>query len=168
MDERTGVFRVYRVVDAVPPSICSTPMQRGSTPCTSPATANDSRQLTTSEQVISSRRRSAAIPTTGGSLALLSFDRRDRVAMDFVVDAEVPEVAAVLWEPGLERPASAVLEEDGKPVAECTCSRARRCPAARSSRACSPSRPMESLLTELPVSATRRQTLFSSSLTRPS
>ncbi len=39
--------------------------------------------------------------------------------MDFVVDAEVPEVAADLWEPGLERPASAVLDEDGKPVAEC-------------------------------------------------
>ena len=152
MDERTGVFRVYRVVDAVPH------INLFDTDATRLYTVYQSGYGERQPAVDDLRTGDLVAATLGGdpddseeAWSLLSFERRDRVRMDFAVDADVPDVATDLWEPGLERPASAVLEEDGEPVAECFVQPRAPLPGG----AFVPSVltglvPMESLLTELP------------------
>ncbi|AEM57768.1 hypothetical protein HISP_11105 [Haloarcula hispanica N601] len=152
MDERTGVFRVYRVVEAVPH------INLFDTDATRLYTVYQSGYGERQPAVDGLRTGALVEATLGGdpddsdeAWSLLSFERLDRVAMDFAVDAEVPEVAADLWEPGLERPASAVLEEDGEPVAECFVqSRAPLPGGTFVPSVLTGLVPMESLLTELP------------------
>ena len=152
MDERTGVFRVYRVVEAVPH------INLFDTDATRLYTVYQSGYGERQPAVDDLRTGDLVEATLGGdpndseeAWSLLSFDRRDRVAMDFVVDAEVPEVAADLWEPGLERPASAVLKEDGEPVAECFVQPRAPLPGGTFVPSVLTGLvPMESLLTELP------------------
>jgi hypothetical protein len=152
MDERTGVFRVYRVVEAVPH------INLFDTDATRLYTVYQSGYGERQPEVDDLRTGDLVKATLGGdpddqeeAWSLLSFERLDGVAMDFAVDADVPETAAGLWEPGLEHPASAVLKEDGEPVAECFVQPRAPLPGG----AFVPSvltglLPMESLLTELP------------------
>lgn len=153
MDEHRSVFRVYRVVDAVPHiNLFDTDATRLYTVYQS---GYGERQPAVDDLQTGDRIEA----TLGGdpddaeeAWSLLSFERRDRVAMDFAIDAEVPDVATELWEPGLEQPASTALEEDGEPVAECFVQPRAPLPG----EAFVPSVltglvPMESLLTELPA-----------------
>ena len=152
MDERTGVFRVYRVVDAVPH------INLFDTEATRLYTVYQSGYGERQPAVDDLRTGDLIEATLGGdpddseeAWSLLSFERLDRVAMDFAVDAEVPEVAADLWEPGLERPASAVLEENGEPVAECFVQPRAPLPGGTFVPSVLTGLvPMESLLTDLP------------------
>ncbi|EMA17139.1 MULTISPECIES: hypothetical protein [Haloarcula] len=152
MDERTGVFRVYRVVEAVPH------INLFDTDATRLYTVYQSGYGERQPAVDDLRTGDRVEATLGGdpddsdeAWSLLSFERLDRVAMDFAVDAEVPAVAADLWEPGLERPASAVLEEDGEPVAECFVQPRAPLPGGTFVPSVLTGLvPMESLLTDLP------------------
>jgi len=152
MDERTGVFRVYRVVNAVPH------INLFDTAATRLYTVYQSGYGERQPAVDDLRTGDLVEATLGGdpddsdeAWSLLSFERRDRVAMDFAVDADVPEVAADLWEPGLEHPASTVLEENGEPVAECFVQPRAPLPGGTFVPSVLTGLvPMESLLTELP------------------
>ncbi|GCF14834.1 hypothetical protein Harman_27690 [Haloarcula mannanilytica] len=153
MDERTGVFRVYRVVEAFPH------INLFDTDATRLYTVYQSGYGERQPAVDALRTGDLVEATLGGdpddqeeAWSLLSVDRLDRVAMDFAVDAELPEVAADLWEPGLERPASATLEEDGEPVAECFVQPRAPLPGGTFvPSVLTGLLPMESLLTELPA-----------------
>ncbi|MFU1780512.1 hypothetical protein ACM16X_03915 [Haloarcula japonica] len=152
MDERTGVFRVYRVVDAVPH------INLFDTDATRLYTVYQSGYGERQPAVDDLRTGDLVEATLGGdpddsdeAWSLLSFERLGRVTMDFAVDAEIPAVGADLWEPGLERPASTMLEEDGEPVAECFVQPRAPLPGGTFVPSVLTGLvPMESLLTELP------------------
>ncbi|MFB6222889.1 MAG: hypothetical protein ABEH86_04350 [Haloarcula sp.] len=153
MDERTGEFRVYRVVEAVPH------INLFDADATRLYTVYQSGYGERQAAVDDLRTGDLVAATLGGdpddseeAWSLLEFDRLDRVAMDFAVDVDVPAVAADLWEPGLEQPTSATIKEDGDPVAECFVQPRAPLPGG----AFVPSVltglvPMEELLTELPA-----------------
>jgi hypothetical protein len=122
MPERTGRFRVYRVVEAVPhinlvdvgASTLYTVFQSGY-PDDRQAAVDDLRTGDLIEATLS-----GAPDRDDEPWRLETLDRIGGVEMGFVVDVEPPRVATDLWEDGLDRPAGAPLEEtpeDG-PVAE--------------------------------------------------
>ncbi|MBV0901756.1 hypothetical protein [Haloarcula salina] len=152
MDERTGRFRVYRVVEAVPH------INLFDTEATRLYTVYQSGYGERQSTVDALRTGDLVEATLGGDPAdaeeawsLLAVERVDRVAMDFAVDAEPPPEATECWEQGLDRPASVVLTEGGEPVGECFVQPRGPLPGG----AFVPSVltglvPMEDLLTELP------------------
>jgi hypothetical protein len=121
MEERTGTFRVYRVVEAVPHvNLFDVDASRLYTTYQSgygdrQAAVDDLRTGDVIEATLSG---DADADDEAWSLA--SFERVGGVRMGFAVDADLPTVAADLWEEGREAPARAALEEDpdGGPVAE--------------------------------------------------
>jgi hypothetical protein len=153
MEERTGQFRVYRVVESVPHiNFFDTDQTRLYTVYQSgygdrQAAVDDLRTGDLVEATL------AGDPTDEEEAwSIQSFDRIDGVAMDFAVDADPPAVASELWKPGLEHPASVVLEEDGEPVGECHVQ--PRAPLPGGSFVPSVITglvPLESVLTELPT-----------------
>jgi hypothetical protein len=119
MEERSGRFRVYRVVESVPHiNLFDTGNDRLYTAFQSgygdlqPAVD----ALGTGDLIEATLTGDPGADEEPWSLATL--DRVGGVAMDFAVDADPPAVATELWEPGMEGPARAVLEEDDGPVAE--------------------------------------------------
>jgi hypothetical protein len=122
MPERTGRFRVYRVVEAVPhinlvdvdASRLYTVFQSGY-PDDRQATVDALRTGDLIEATLS-----GAPDRDDEPWRLEALDRIGGVEMDFAVDVDPPRVATDLWDDGLDRPARATLEEtpeDG-PVAE--------------------------------------------------
>ncbi|WP_423999472.1 hypothetical protein ACOZ4I_11040 [Haloarcula salina] len=152
MDERTGRFRVYRVVEAVPH------VNLFDTEATRLYTVYQSGYGERQPAVDALRTGDLVEATLGGdpddaeeAWSLLEFERVDRVAMDFAVDADPPPEATDCWEPGLDRPASVTLTEGGRPVGECFVQPRGPLPGG----AFVPSVltglvPMEEILTELP------------------
>ncbi|QPV64680.1 hypothetical protein I7X12_08770 [Halosimplex litoreum] len=120
MVERSGRFRVYRVVE----SVRHVNLQ-----------AVDSAQLyTVYESGYADIQPAVDDLTTGDLVAatlagdpdadeepwrLTDVERVGGVAMDFAVGVEPPDVAREAWTPGLTEPVVTVLEEDGEPVGAC-------------------------------------------------
>ena len=120
MDERSGQFRVYRVVESVPHLNLQ---------------ATDEPQLYTvyqsgygdrQETVDGLRTGDRIAATIEGDPAadddpwrLTDAERVGGVEMDFAVDVDPPEVAHETWTPGATHPACTVLREDGDAVGVC-------------------------------------------------
>ncbi|WP_324759079.1 hypothetical protein [Haloarcula montana] len=118
MEERTGTFRVFRVVESVPHvNFFDTSETRLYTVFQSgydeQSTVDSLRTGDLVEATLAGDPEDADDPWS-----IQSVERLGGVAMDFAVNAEPPAVARELWEPGLDHPARAILKEDGTPVAE--------------------------------------------------
>jgi len=120
MDEqRSGRFRVYRVVESVPHiNLFETDDDRLYTVFQSgygerQAAVDD---LRTGDLVAATLTGDPGAETEPWSLAAV--DRIGGVDMDFAVDVDPPAVATDLWTEDLDGPARAVLEEGEQPVAE--------------------------------------------------
>ena len=119
MEERTGTFRVFRVVESVPHinffdtdgTRLYTVFQSGYGDAQS--AVDDLRTGDLVEATLAGDPEDADDPWS-----IQSVERVGGVAMDFAVDVDPPAVATELWEPGMEQPARAVLKEDDTPVAE--------------------------------------------------
>jgi len=117
MDERTGRFRVYRVVESVPH------INFFDTDATRLYTVYQSGYGERQPAVDDLRTGDLVEATLAGDAddseeawSIRSLERVDGVAMEFAVDAAPPPVAADLWEPDRQRPVSTVLEREGDPV----------------------------------------------------
>lgn len=152
MTDRSGRFRVYRVVDSVPH--CN--LQAVDTPTlyTVYQSGYDALQpavddLRTGDLVAATL---AGDPESDAEpWRLTDLDRRDRVDMAFATDVTPPEVARDLWTPGTEEPTCVVLREDGEPVGVCCVQpRAHLPEGAFVPNVLTGLLPLESLLTDLP------------------
>jgi hypothetical protein len=119
MEERTGTFRVFRVVESVPH------INFFDTDGTRLYTVFQSGYGDRQPLVDDLRTGDLVKATLAGDpddedepWSIQSVERTGGVTMDFAVDADPPEVAAELWEEGMRQPARAILEEEGDPVAE--------------------------------------------------
>lgn len=120
MVERSGRFRVYRVVESVPHlNLQAVGSARLYTVYESgygdiqPAVDD----LTTGDLVEATLDGDPAADDEPWRLTDL--DRVGRVTMDFAVDVDPPAAAREAWSPGQTEPAFAVLEEDGEAVGAC-------------------------------------------------
>lgn len=120
MTDHTSTFRVFRVVEAVPHlNLFDVEADRLYTVFQSgygerQSAVDDLRTGDLIDATLSGRPDDPDEPWR-----LAEFTRIDRVRMDFVVDAEPPQIAAELWADGRDGPAGATLEsESGDPVAE--------------------------------------------------
>lgn len=120
MVERSGRFRVYRVVEAVPHSNFQ---------------AVDTAQLYTVYESGYDALQSAVDDLRTGDLVeatlsgdpdadeeawrLTDLERVGGLTVDFAVDVDPPDAARDLWTPGATEPACTVLTEDGDPVGAC-------------------------------------------------
>jgi len=119
MEERTGRFRVYRVVESVPH------VNFFDADATRLYTVYQSGYGDRQAEVDALRTGDLVEATLAGdpddsdeAWSIQAVERVDRVRMAFAVDAEVPAAAEELWTDGQDRPSSAVLKQDGEPVAE--------------------------------------------------
>jgi len=119
MEERTGRFRVYRVVESVPH------VNFFDADATRLYTVYQSGYGDRQAEVDALRTGDLVEATLAGdpedpdeAWSIQSMERVDRVRMAFAADADVPATAEQLWTDGQERPSSAVLKDAGEPVAE--------------------------------------------------
>lgn len=120
MAERSGRFRVYRVVEAVPhlnlqaidePALY-TVYQSGYGNVQS-----EIEELRTGDLIEATLE---GDPTAGSEpWRVGSLERLDGVEMGFAVDARPPDLARGLWEPGLTAPVSTLLRDGGSAVGAC-------------------------------------------------
>ncbi len=120
MAERSGRFRVYRVVESVP----HLNFQAVDTPTL--YTVYQSGYDTLQPAVDDLRTGDSVAATLTGDperadepWRLTALERQDRVDMAFATGVTPPEVARDLWTPGSEEPTCAVLREDGEAVGVC-------------------------------------------------
>ncbi|WP_136591969.1 hypothetical protein [Salinigranum halophilum] len=122
MDERSGQFRVYRVIESVPhinvqstesPVLYSV-YQSGYADDALEATVDD---LRTGDLVEATLVGDAGDETDPWRFEAV--ERVGRVRTSFAVDAEPPATARDSWTPGQTEPSYTVLEEDGTPVGVC-------------------------------------------------
>ncbi|WP_254280042.1 hypothetical protein [Haloarcula marina] len=119
MEQRTGRFRVYRVVEDVPH------VNFFDTDATRLYTVYQSGYGDRQADVDALRTGDLVDATLAGNpddaeeaWSIQSLNRVDGVRMHFAVGAEMPARAEELWTEGMQRPATTTLEEDGIPVAE--------------------------------------------------
>ncbi|PSP64256.1 hypothetical protein BRC79_10370 [Halobacteriales archaeon QH_8_67_27] len=120
MTERSGRFRVYRVVESVP----HLNLQTTESPTLYTVYQSGYGDL---QGAVDDLRTGDLVEATleGDSTAedeawqLTDLDRVGGVAMDFAVDVDPPDVARDLWTPELTEPACAVLTEGDDPVGVC-------------------------------------------------
>ncbi|MDS0277478.1 hypothetical protein NDI85_06705 [Halomicroarcula sp. S1AR25-4] len=119
MEQRTGRFRVYRVVESVPHS------NFFDTDATRLYTVYQSGYGERQARIDSLRTGDLVEATLAGNpddseeaWSIQSVERVGGVRMSFAVDAEMPALAEELWSEGQRHPSSIVIEEDGTPVAE--------------------------------------------------
>lgn len=119
MEQRTGRFRVYRVVESVPH------INLFDADATRLYTVYQSGYGDRQDHVDSLRTGDLVEATLAGNpddpdeaWSIQSLERVGGVRMSFVVDADVPALAEDLWSEGQRHPSSMVLEEDGAHVGE--------------------------------------------------
>ncbi|MBX0321930.1 hypothetical protein EGH21_02675 [Halomicroarcula sp. F13] len=119
MEQRTGRFRVFRVVESVPHiNFFDTDATRLYTVYQSGYGERQARidSLQTGDLVEATLAGDADDPEEAWSIQ--SLERVGGVGMSFAVDVEMPALAEELWSAGQTHPSSSVVEEDGDPVAE--------------------------------------------------
>ncbi|WP_276271197.1 hypothetical protein [Haloarcula litorea] len=117
MEERTGRFRVYRVVESVPH------LNFFDTDATRLYTVYQSGYGDRQDRIDALRTGDLVEATLAGdpedadeAWSIRSLERVGGVRMHFAVDADPPAVAADRWEAGLREPAAAPIEADGEAV----------------------------------------------------
>lgn len=120
MVERSGRFRVYRVVESVP----HLNLQAVESPTLYTVYQSGYGDLQSGVDVLQTGDLVEA--TLDGDPAaedeawrLTALDRLGGVTMDFAVDVESPDMAREIWSPDLTEPACSVLTEDDDPVGVC-------------------------------------------------